>query len=91
MGGRKSLLVKYLQEYKKFFCSILDPLERLDDLEVNLEDLDTHSTDHEANYDFGQISHEEYKLEAKELNDFFNWGKKQISILQKEYADQIKE
>jgi hypothetical protein len=62
--------VKYLQEYKKFFCSILDPLERLDDLEVNLEDLDTHSTDHEANYDIGQISHEEYKLEAKELNDF---------------------
>ena len=83
--------MKYLQEYKKFFSSILDPLERLDDLEVNLEDLDTHSTDHEAYYDTGQISREEFELEAKELKDFFNWGKKQISILQKEYADQIKE
>ena len=32
--------MKYLQEYIEFFSSIDDPLERLDDLEVQLEGLE---------------------------------------------------
>ena len=66
--------MKYLQEYKEFFSSIDDPLERLDDLEVQLEGLEIASDQIYGNHELGFISEDEYESETKEINSFIEWG-----------------
>ena len=51
-----------LTDYKKFFSSIEDPLEQLDEIEVLLEFLENPRGEIEAHYDMGSISREEYDL-----------------------------
>ena len=81
--------MKYLQEYIEFFSSIDDPLERLDDLEVQLEGLEIVSDQIYGNHELGVISEDEFQSKTKEINSFIEWGKAQISVLQAEYADLI--
>ena len=81
--------MKYLQEYKEFFSSIDDSLERLDDLEVQLEGLEIASDQIYGNHELGVISEDEFESKTKEINSFIEWGKAQISVLQAEYADLI--
>ena len=80
MGGRQSLLVKYLQEYKEFFSSIDDPLERLDDLEVQLEDLEIASDQMHGSHEFGGISGDEFQSKTSEINSFIEWAKLRFLI-----------
>ena len=78
-----------LTDYKKFFSSIEDPLEQLDEIEVLLEFLENPRGEIEANYDMGSISREAYETESQELDSYFNWGMPQISALKTEHADII--
>ena len=81
--------MKSLTDYKKFFSSIEDPLEQLDEIEVLLEFLENPRGEIEANYDMGSISREAYETESQELDSYFNWGMPQISALKTEHADII--
>jgi len=78
-----------LTDYKKFFSSIEDPLEQLDEIEVLLEFLENPRGEIEANYDMGSISREEYETESQEMDSYFKWGMPQISALKTEHADII--
>ena len=78
-----------LTDYKKFFSSIEDPLEQLDEIEVLLEFLENPRGEIEANYDMGSISREEYETESQEMDSYFKWGMPQISVLKTEHADII--
>ena len=81
--------MKSLTDYKKFFSSIEDPLEQLDEIEVLLEFLENPRTEIEGHYDMGSISREAYETESQELDSYFNWGMPQISALKTEHADII--
>ena len=74
--------MKYLQEYKEFFSSIDDPLERLDDLEVQLEGLEITSDQIYGNHELGVISEDEFESRTKEINSFIEWVNSQISNLE---------
>ena len=82
--------MKYLKEYKDFYSSIKDPLEKLDELQVQLNGLEIASDQIHGNYELGGIPEEEYKFLSKEINSFFEWCKEEISILESECRDQIK-
>ena len=62
--------MKYLQEYKEFFSSIDDPLERLDDLQVQLEGLEIASDQIYGNHELGVISEDEFQSKTREINSF---------------------
>ena len=66
--------MKSLTDYKKFFSSIEDPLERLDGIEVLLEDLENPLTQIQGHYDMGSISSEEYETESQKIDSYFKWG-----------------
>ena len=82
--------MKYLKEYKDFYSSIKDPLEKLDEVQVELDGLEIASDQINGNYELGRIPEEEYKTLSKEINSFFEWGKEEISILESECRDLIK-
>ena len=82
--------MKYLKEYKAFYSSIKDPLEKLDEVQVQLNGLEIASDQINGNYELGRIPEEEYKTLSKEINSFFEWGKEEISILESECRDLIK-
>jgi hypothetical protein len=83
--------MKSLTDYKKFFSSIEDPLEQLDEIEVLLEFLENPLTDIQAHYDMGSISREEYETESQEMNSYFKWGMLQISSIKAQHFDLIDE
>jgi len=63
--------VKYLKEYKDFYSCIKDPLEKLDELQVELGGLEIASDQIFGNYQLGGIPEDEYKSLSKEINSFF--------------------
>jgi hypothetical protein len=83
--------MKSLTDYKKFFSSIEDPLEQLDEIEVLLEFLENPRGEIEANYDIGSISREEYETESQEMDSYFKWGMPQISSIKAQHSDLIME
>jgi hypothetical protein len=83
--------MKSLTDYKKFFSSIEDPLEQLDEIEVLLEFLENPLGEIEANYDMGSISREEYETESQEMDSYFKWGMPQISSIKAQHSDLIVE
>ena len=80
-----------LTDYKKFFSSIEDPLERLDEIEVLLEDLENPLTQIQGHYDMGSISSEEYETESQKIDSYFKWGNEQISSIKAQHSDLIDE
>ena len=82
--------MKYLKEYKDFYSSIKDPLEKLDEVQVELDGLEIASDQINGNYELGGIPEEEYESLSKEMNSFFEWGNEEISILESECRDLIK-
>jgi hypothetical protein len=80
-----------LTDYKKFFSSIEDPLERLDEIEVLLEDLENPLTQIQGRYDMGSISSEEYETESQKIDSYFKWGNEQISSIKAQHSDLIDE
>ena len=83
--------MKSLTDYKKFFSSIEDPLEQLDEIEVLLEFLENPRGEIEASYDMGSISREEYETESQEMDSYFKWGMPQISSIKAQHSDLIVE
>jgi len=81
--------MRSLTDFKKFFSSIEDPLEQLDEIEVLLEFLEYPQGEIEGHYDMGSISREEYETKSQELDSYFKWGMPQISALKTEHADII--
>ena len=81
--------MKYLDDYKNFVSTIEDPLERLDDIEVYLEDFESGFDQIIGNHALGLISNKGYKSQVKERDSFFKWGNAQISALKAEHADLI--
>ena len=81
--------MKYLDDYKNFESTIEDPLERLDDIEVYLEDFENGFDQIIGNHALGLISNKKYKSQVKERDSFFKWGNAQISALKAEHADLI--
>ena len=81
--------MKYLDDYKNFVSTIEDPLERLDDIEVYLEDFENGFDQIIGNHALGLISNKKYKSQVKERDSFFKWGNAQISALKAEHADLI--
>ena len=80
-----------LTDYKKFFSSIEDPLERLDEIEVLLEDLENPLTQIQGHYDMGSISSEKYETESQKIDSYFKWGNEQISSIKAQHSDLIDE
>ena len=83
--------MKSLTDYTKFFSSIEDPLERLDGIEVLLEDLENPLTEIQGNYDMGRISSEEYETESQKIDSCFRWGNDEISSIKDLHSDLIEE
>ena len=63
--------MKYLDEYKNFVSTIEDPLERLDDIEVFIEEYEWSSDRIEESHAIGQTSIKEYKSHIKESTVLF--------------------
>ena len=80
-----------LDEYKNFVSTIKDPLERLDEIEVLLEDLENPLTQIQGHYDMGSISSEEYETESQKIDSYFKWGNEQISSIKAQHSDLIDE
>ena len=66
--------MEYLDEYKNFVSTIKDPLERLDDIKVYLDDFERGFDQIEGNHEMGLISNKEYKSHIKECAVIFKWG-----------------
>ena len=64
--------MEYINEYKNFVSTIIDPLERLDDIEVYLDDFESSFDQIEGNHEMGLISNKEYKILVKERDIFLN-------------------
>jgi hypothetical protein len=83
--------MKYLDDYKNFVSTIKDPLERLDDIEVYLEDFERGFDQIYGNHAIGRISNKEYKILVKERDSFFKWGNEEITSIKAQYSDLIEE
>ena len=83
--------MKYLDEYKNFVSTIEDPLERLDDIEVFIEEYEWSSDRIEESHASGQTSIKEYKSHIKESTVLFKWGDEQVSLLKAQLPDLIDE
>ena len=63
--------MEYLDQYKNFVSTIKDPLERLDDIEVFIEEYEWRSDRIEESHAIGQTSIKEYKSHIKESTVLF--------------------
>ena len=83
--------MEYLDGYKNFVSTIKDPLERLDDIEVYLDDFERGFDQIEGNHEMGLISNKEYESLVKERDGLFLWGNEQISSIKAQHSDLIEE
>jgi hypothetical protein len=83
--------MEYLDGYKNFVSTIKDPLERLDDIEVYLDDFERGFDQIEGNHEMGLISNKEYKSLAKERDGLFLWGNEEITSIKDLHSDLIDE
>ena len=83
--------MQYLDEYKNFVSTIKDPLERLDDIEVYLDDFERGFDQIEGNHEMGLISNKEYKSLVKERDGLFLWGNEEITSIKDLHSDLIDE
>ena len=83
--------MEYLDGYKDFVSTIKDPLERLDDIEVYLDDFERGFDQIYGNHAIGRISNKEYKILVKERDSFFKWGNEEITSIKAQYSDLIEE
>lgn len=83
--------MEYLDGYKNFVSTIKDPLERLDDIEVYLDDFERGFDQIYGNHAIGRISNKEYKILVKERDSFFKWGNEEITSIKAQYSDLIEE
>ena len=83
--------MEHLDEYKNFVSTIKDPLERLDDIEVYLDDFERGFDQIYGNHAIGRISNKEYKILVKERDSFFKWGNEEITSIKAQYSDLIEE
>ena len=83
--------MKYLCDYKNFVSTIKDPLERLDDIEVYLDDFEGGFDQIEGNHEMGLISNKEYKSLVKERDGLFLWGNEEITSIKDLHSDLIEE
>ena len=83
--------MEYLDGYKDFVSTIKDPLERLDDIEVYLDDFERDFDQIYGNHAIGRISNKEYKILVKERDSFFKWGNEEITSIKAQYSDLIEE
>ena len=83
--------MEYLDGYKNFVSTIIDPLERLDDIEVYLDDFERGFDQIEGNHAMGLLSNKEYKILVKERDSFFKWGNEEITSIKAQYSDLIEE
>ena len=83
--------MEYLDEYKNFVSTIKDPLERLDDIEVYLDDFERGFDQIEGNHEMGLISNKEYKSLVKERDGLFLWGNEEITSIKDLHSDLIDE
>ena len=83
--------MEHLDGYKNFVSTIKDPLERLDDIEVYLDDFERGFDQIEGNHEMGLISNKEYKILVKERDSFFKWGNEEITSIKDQHSDLIDE
>ena len=83
--------MEYLDGYKNFVSTIKDPLERLDDIEVYLDDFERGFDQIEGNHEMGLISNKEYKSLVKERDGLFLWGNEEITSIKDLHSDLIEE
>jgi len=83
--------MKYIAEYKKYFSTIGDPLEKLDDIETYMDDLERCFDQIDGKHDMGLISNKEYKIQVKERDSFFKWCNEEMTSIKDQYSDLIDE
>ena len=83
--------MEYIDEYNNFVSTIEDPLERMDDIEVYLDNFQRSFDQIEGNHAIGRISNKEYKSHVKEIDSIFKWGYEQISSIKAQHSDLIDE
>jgi len=83
--------MKYIDEYKKFVSTIGDPLERLDDIETYLEDLERAFDQIDGNHEMGLINNKEYKIQVTERDRFLEWANEEITSIKVQHSDLIDE
>jgi hypothetical protein len=83
--------MEYINEYKNFVSTIIDPLERLDDIEVYLDEFERGFDQIEGNHAIGRISNKEYKSLVKERDGFFKWGNEEMTSIKDQHSDLIDE
>ena len=83
--------MEYNAEYKKYVSTIGDPLERLDDIETYLEDVERGFDQIDGNHEMGLISDKEYKSLVKERDSFFKWCNEEITSIKAQHSDLIDE
>jgi len=83
--------MEYLDGYKNFVSTIKDPLERLDDIKVYLDDFERGFDQIEGNHEMGLISNKEYKSLVKERDGLFLWGNEEITSIKDLHSDLIEE
>ena len=83
--------MEYLDGYKNFVSTIKDPLERLDEIEVYLDDFERGFDQIEGNHEMGLISNKEYKSLVKERDGLFLWGNEEITSIKDLHSELIEE
>ena len=83
--------MEYLDEYKNFVSTIKDPLERLDDIEVYMEDFERGFDQIDGNHEMGLVSNKEYKIQVKERDSFFKYCNEEITSIKDQHSDLIDE
>ena len=83
--------MEYLDGYKNFVSTIKDPLERLDEIEVYLDDFERGFDQIEGNHEMGLISNKEYKSLVKERDGLFLWGNEEITSIKDLQSELIEE
>ena len=83
--------MKYIAEYKKYVSTIGDPLEKLDDIETYMDDLERCFDQIDGKHEMGLISNKEYKIQVKERDSFFKWCNEEMTSIKDQYSDLIDE
>ena len=83
--------MEHLDGYKNFVSTIKDPLERLDDIEVYMEDFERGFDQIDGNHEMGLVSNKEYKIQVKERDSFFKYCNEEITSIKDQHSDLIDE
>ena len=83
--------MNYNESIKNYFLSFLDPIQKLNAMEAELEQIKIIEENLELDWDFNSLPEETFKSETKNLNEIKDWIHSQKEVIYTSNKSLLKE